>query len=213
MAHNFFFNACAYVGLTARRSSEACQASFWAGQKSPGNRASRFATIARTFSISLRADRTVAPPTPFFQRESVMTRHVKLDAATQQMFCAMVSVGCSVPRAAKLCGVTEGAIRYREKNDPQFREQYLNAKQIREITPLRQIKEAGGKSWRAAVWTLERLDPQEYGSRSKRVDSPNDVADMIERYVENALPESYEEVDDQRMENRRKSHVDESHRA
>ena len=111
----------------------------------------------------------------------------------------MVSVGCSVRRAAKLCGVGESAIREREKNDPNFREQFLNAKQIREITPLRQIKEAGGKSWRAAAWTLERLDPEEYGPRNKPSDSPGGIADMIDQYAEELSSNLYgelEELDD-----------------
>ena len=119
-----------------------------------------------------------------------MTRHVKLDAAKQEIFCAMVSVGCSASRAAKLCGVTEGAIRRRERENPQFREQYLNAKQIREITPLRQIKEAGGKSWRAAAWTLERLDPEEYGVKRKSSDSPDQIAELIDRYAESFREEA-----------------------
>ena len=126
-----------------------------------------------------------------------MTRQVKLDAAAQQMFCAMVSVGCSVRRAAKLCGVTEGAIRRRERDDPLFREQYLNAKQIREITPLRQIKEAGGKSWRAAAWTLQRLDPEEYGPRNKPSDSPSHISDMIDRYAEELESNQCDELENQ----------------
>ncbi|MBA4018644.1 MAG: hypothetical protein C0483_15875 [Pirellula sp.] len=105
----------------------------------------------------------------------------------------MVSVGCSARRAAKLCGVGESAIREREKNDPDFREQYLSAKQIREITPLRQIKEAGVKSWRAAAWTLERLDPEEYGADRKRGDYPDQMADMLERYAESLMPKAFEE--------------------
>ena len=129
-----------------------------------------------------------------------MTRHVKLDAATQQMFCAMVSVGCSARRAAKLCGVGESAIREREKNDPHFREQYLNAKQIREITPLRQIKEAGGKSWRAAAWTLQRLDPEEYGPRNKPSDSPGNIADMIDRYAEDLTSKLCDKSEDREDE-------------
>lgn len=126
-----------------------------------------------------------------------MTRHVKLDSAKQQVFCAMVSVGCSARRAAKLCGVTEGAIRRREREDPQFREQYLNAKQIREITPLRQIKEAGEKSWRAAAWTLERLSPEEYGAKRKSGDSPDQIADLIDQYAESFMPKASEEALDE----------------
>lgn len=125
-----------------------------------------------------------------------MTRHVKLDAAKQEIFCAMVSVGCSARRAAKLCGVGESAIREREKNDPQFRERYLNAKQIREIAPLRQIKEAGGKSWRAAAWTLERLDPEEYGTKRRSSESPDQIADLIDRYAESFLSTTREGAGD-----------------
>ncbi len=66
----------------------------------------------------------------------------------------------------------------------------MNAKQIREITPLRQIKEAGGKSWRAAAWTLERLDPEEYGVKRKSSDSPDQIAELIDRYAESFREEA-----------------------
>jgi hypothetical protein len=94
-----------------------------------------------------------------------MKERVMLTDEMWDRLCAMVSVGCSVRRAAKLCGCTEAAVRYREKTDPDFQRRMLESKQIREVSPLRQIREAGTKSWRAAAWLLERVDPQEYGDR------------------------------------------------
>ncbi|MGC3967768.1 MAG: hypothetical protein QM775_10475 [Pirellulales bacterium] len=109
---------------------------------------------------------------------------MKLDAETQQRLFAMISVGCSVRCAATLCGCNESAVRKRERTDPDFQQRLRNALQIREIGPLQQIREAGHKSWQAAAWLLERMNPKEYSEKPAAPANPFSLKHAIEWVAE-----------------------------
>jgi len=88
----------------------------------------------------------------------------KFDLTTQERLCAMVSIGTSVRAAALLCDTTEATVRQRQLRDPAFRERLTEAKQLREIMPLKRLREAAATNWRAAAWMLQRVRPDEYAA-------------------------------------------------
>ncbi|MBL9083352.1 MAG: hypothetical protein JNK76_16170 [Planctomycetales bacterium] len=120
----------------------------------------------------------------------------RFDLEKQQRLCAMVSVGTSVRRAAELCEVGEAAVRARQRRDAGFRAQIEQALQLRELTPLRHIREACGKNWRAAAWMLERIKPAEYARRKADSWQPHEVAATMRSFAEMMIEVLRREVAD-----------------
>ncbi|MGC3967275.1 MAG: hypothetical protein QM775_07865 [Pirellulales bacterium] len=113
--------------------------------------------------------------------EKKKRRHFDLE--TQQRLCAMVSVGMSVRAAAGLCETPEATVRARQQRDTAFREKLTHAKQMREVMPLRHIREAGSKNWRAAAWLLERLRPTEYVARKPGTWQAPEISEMLQSVI------------------------------
>jgi hypothetical protein len=118
------------------------------------------------------------------------------DLEKQQRLCAMVSVGTSVRRAAELCETSEATVRSRQKRDAGFRAQIEQALQLRELTPLRHIREACGKNWRAAAWLLERIKPAEYSQRKADSWQPHEVAATMRGFAQMMIEVLRREVAD-----------------
>ena len=90
------------------------------------------------------------------EAKSVGGRPLILDATKRAEICALLAAGCAFRTAARYVGVTAGAISMLLKRDESFRLQVDKALADRELIPLAQVNAASGKSWRAAVWRLER---------------------------------------------------------
>ncbi|MBA4018373.1 MAG: hypothetical protein C0483_14500 [Pirellula sp.] len=103
----------------------------------------------------------------------------KFDLATQERLCAMVSVGTSVRSAALLCDTTEATVRQRQLRDPAFRQRLTEAKQLREIMPLKRLREAAATNWRAAAWLLQRIRPEYYAGPKPDLWRTEDVSAMM----------------------------------
>jgi len=111
-------------------------------------------------------------------------RRKKFDLEKQQRLCAIVGLGVSVRAAALLCETSEASVRMRQQRDPAFRTRLAEAKQAREVIPLRAIREASGKNWRAAAWLLERVRPAEYAARKADSWRPSEVSEMIRSFID-----------------------------
>jgi hypothetical protein len=77
--------------------------------------------------------------------------------------CAVIATGCPFQTAAKYVGCTVKAIYALKKRDPEFAKQLARALAQRELIPLSHIREASGRSWRAAAWLLEHTVGGRYG--------------------------------------------------
>lgn len=79
-----------------------------------------------------------------------------LDETKRAEICALLAAGCTLRTAANYVGCSVSAISKLKDRDAAFREQVAKALAEREAFPLSKVREACGRSWRAAVWLLER---------------------------------------------------------
>ena len=112
-------------------------------------------------------------------------RPLVLDATKRAEVCAMLAAGCSFRTAARYVGVTAGAVSQLLKRDETFRVQVDKALANREFIPLSQIRAAGGKSWRAAAWLLERTVKGTY--RQDNTADPVDISDAVDKELREEL--------------------------
>ncbi len=91
-----------------------------------------------------------------------MPRHTTITPEIQDQYSAMLGIGLSRRRAAWLLGFSESTVRSAMRRDEKFADDVLRAERRREILALRNVQEAGNKSWRASKWFLERINPGAY---------------------------------------------------
>lgn len=116
--------------------------------------------------------------TPNSGANSVGGRPLILDTTKRAEICAMLAAGCTFRTAARYVGVTAGAISMLLKRDESFRLQVDKALADRELIPLSQLNAASGKSWRAAVWRLERTVKGTY--RKDNIVDPTDIWSAVD---------------------------------
>ncbi len=109
---------------------------------------------------------------------------------------AMISVGCSQATACRYVGCVPQTLRNELRRDPSFREQVVKAERRKELVLLQQIQEAGKKSWRAAAWLLERVNPQEFKLRDPDVVTRAEM----QAYIQGVVDEICEELPPDRRE-------------
>ena len=112
-----------------------------------------------------------------------MGRKVTITPEVQTQICAMIGVGCSLRAAARLTDSRESTVRASLRRDKAFRARYVQAMRARELTPLRNLQDAGTKHWRAAAWALERLNPEEYAARRPDLFSASEFTDFVEGFA------------------------------
>lgn len=97
-----------------------------------------------------------------------------------EAFLRRIEKGMSAKGAARVSGLSTTTL-YRwletasEDGAPEsyvlFRDRFMRARGVREETLIDALASAGrgevGGDWRAPAWMLERLEPEEYGSKSK----------------------------------------------
>lgn len=86
----------------------------------------------------------------------------RFDEAKRLQFLALIRAGCSRRNACRYVRCDPGTIRYHAVHDPDFAETLHQAEVGREVIHLQHIREAAKRSWRAAAWLLERLNPSEF---------------------------------------------------
>src|SRR5262245_49230398 len=96
-----------------------------------------------------------------------MPRQPFLDDAKKDIACSLARAGMSGRWIAAHLGCDESTLRYALGKDESFRARYMQGRAELQIDQLANIAKAATKSWRAAVWLLERLFPKEYNLRQR----------------------------------------------
>jgi hypothetical protein len=101
--------------------------------------------------------------------------------------CALLATGCSLRAAARYVGCDVSTLSKLKERDAAFRDQVVKALAERESFPLAKMREAAGRSWRAAAWLLERTVGGTYrrDSSAEPVDWEREItAEAMERLPE-----------------------------
>lgn len=94
-----------------------------------------------------------------------MGRPRHLDPDAHRIICAIINAGGSLAAAAQFVGCSPKTIRRELHRNPQFAEQFRNARFGVEIELLKNVRQASQRSWRAAAWLLEHSEPHRYDAR------------------------------------------------
>jgi hypothetical protein len=73
--------------------------------------------------------------------------------------------GQPITRAARLCGVNPDSVHRWRQEDPDFNEAVEEAIEFQVAVLTRKVDQASDTDWKAAAWRLERLRPDEFGSK------------------------------------------------
>lgn len=73
--------------------------------------------------------------------------------------------GQPITRAARLCGVNPDSVHRWRQEDPDFNEAVEEAVEFQVAVLTRKVDQASDTDWKAAAWRLERLRPDEFGSK------------------------------------------------
>ena len=96
---------------------------------------------------------------------------------------ALIGIGCSRRAACGYVGCDPATLRYHAERNPQFADQLREAEKRREVAHLHNINEAAKKNWRAAVWALERFNPEDYAPRQPEALAHEQVACLVQQVV------------------------------
>ena len=105
-----------------------------------------------------------------------------LDAVKKKHFCALVSVGCGIERAAQSVGCALITLRREVNRDPAFAQEVQNSRLSALATPLKTLQKATADNWRAASWFIERIHPDQFVKQNPRyltLESVNLAADEL----------------------------------
>jgi hypothetical protein len=83
-------------------------------------------------------------------------RPLTFDAGKQETFCVLVRAGCSRSAAARLINVSRQTVLNAIHANPDFTERVCAAERQGEALAYTNIARAGGTSWRASAWLVER---------------------------------------------------------
>lgn len=98
---------------------------------------------------------------------TIPQRPVQLTAEQQGQILGILSVGCDRETAAGFVDCTAADISQAMQHEPTFAAMVRRTEAAAELTCMRTVHEAAKdvKSWRAAVWWLERRSPERFASR------------------------------------------------
>ena len=136
------------------------------------------------------------------QRPSPGGRPRLLTDVRKAEIAAMISVGCSRTTACRYVGCVPATLRNELRRDPDFRDKVVKAERRRQLVPLQQIQQAGTRSWRAAAWLLERINPKEFVRRDPEAVTREQMELYVKRLVDvifEEVPMEYRQQADQRL--------------
>jgi hypothetical protein len=114
-----------------------------------------------------------------------------LDKTKRTQVLAVVSVGCSLARAAEFVGCARSTIRDTARRDPEFAKELDKARCSAELSLVKSIRKAANKEqyWRAAAWALERGFPEKYGPREPDALTIEQVNALLLRFADYIVAE------------------------
>src|SRR5262245_16144579 len=104
----------------------------------------------------------------------------------------LITNGCSLTAAARYLGCSPRTVRRECASDPAFRHQLKCAEIDGQLEPIKNLRAAAKKHWRAAAWLLERSKPFAFIPTRHRYfsqDDLHDMADGINQAIQKALPD------------------------
>ena len=119
-----------------------------------------------------------------------------LNETQQREILALLMIGSSRHRAARYAGCTVASIERTLRSDPAFSQQLRRAERRVETDCLKSLYHAvtEDQQWRAAIWLLERLNPEEFSKRSPGTITTKEFVKMcttISEMITNHVPERY----------------------
>jgi hypothetical protein len=95
----------------------------------------------------------------------------------------------------QIIAAADPTVRNACRQDPLFADRLARAQQERDLYFVRRIQNAGEKSWRAAAWLLERVEPQEFSLQHKSRDpwtvrGQRRLKKLVTDIVKNAIADS-----------------------
>jgi hypothetical protein len=114
-----------------------------------------------------------------------------LDEAGKQIICGLLATGCPLDVAADYVRSTERAILEEASRDADFGARLRHAESVHEVSQLGVISAAAREknNWRAAAWVLERCHPKRYAPRRSSAVTSQDLADVVDRFVQIVIEE------------------------
>lgn len=131
-------------------------------------------------------------------------RPVEFVTSKREMFCALVGVGVSRRHAAASVGVAPSTVTRAMAADDAFADGVRDAENGCELDLMKRVRLQSERSWRAAVWLLERMRPERY-ARGKAAPAAPSWDEMFDRFI--ALID--EEVGDEALRERLARRLDE----
>ena len=128
-----------------------------------------------------------------------------LDEVKQAELCALMSQGCDVERAARYVGCSASTIRRELRRNKEFNKRLSDAVLSAELDPLRAVRRAAQKHWRAGAWLLERMNPQRFGKQNVRFIKPRQLQAFIEEFANTILDEAQDAEACRRVERKVKA--------
>ena len=107
-----------------------------------------------------------------------------LDDSTRKLIVKLIAAGMSRRMAAKHVGISHTTIGDEIKRNMEFANLIREAEMQREYEPLAAILAARQRSWRAAAWILERVEPERYGKRIFTQATPEELYQALSQFAE-----------------------------
>lgn len=125
---------------------------------------------------------SASQPRPSQPRKTVGRPRLLSDVKKAEI-AAMISVGCTRAMACRYVGCVPETLRNELRRDATFREQIIKAERRCQLIPLQHIQNASARSWRAAAWLLERVNPAEFARRDPEAVTRKDMDEYMKRIV------------------------------
>ena len=113
-----------------------------------------------------------------------------LDEVKKKRFCALVSLGCTLHRAAICIGCAPRTVRREANRNPEFEKDWRAAELSALARPLDTLHKATADNWRAASWFVERVYPQRFVKHSPRYLTLETQNDLMQEVMNEALDTS-----------------------
>lgn len=114
-----------------------------------------------------------------------------LDKIKKREIVALMTAGCSRKMAARYVGCAAQTIQNTADRDEKFAAELRRAYGNAELGLLQNIRNASKKAqyWRAAAWTLERRNPEEYAQRGPDVITVDQIARLLSQFADIIIEE------------------------
>jgi hypothetical protein len=114
-----------------------------------------------------------------------------LDSKKKDLICVILKLGGTRRIAAQYAGCAPSTIRRTADRDAEFCAALRKAESQHEVSYLQRINAAAKQEryWKAAAWALERIHPERYALPRPVNYTPQQVCEILERFMEIVMQE------------------------